>query len=199
MTPAPATRPVLIALSLLLAGCGDGEGQGRLEALADQVAGLDVPIRPDRPARTAAETGLRPADFRAVQVAVMDPHDMWDARDAQAASLRPAPLPTKTRGPEAPAVVETAATPAPRIEADPSSPVVRTIQLGAYGDEKAARAAWARLSRADALSGLTPAFETVEVGGRVLTRLKVATGEGRSAAAICQAAGVDDPWCRRAG
>ena len=64
-------------------GCGSqDQGQGRFEALADHVAAIDVPLHPAAGARrTGAETGLRPAPFSPVKLAVMDPHDMWDARD----------------------------------------------------------------------------------------------------------------------
>ena len=93
MTPAEATRPVLIAaaasLALMAGGCGSqDQGQGRFEALADHVAAIDVPLHPAAGARrTGAETGLRPAPFSPVKLAVMDPHDMWDARDAQAGAV----------------------------------------------------------------------------------------------------------------
>ena len=66
------------------------------------------------------------------------------------------------------------------------------VQIGAYSSEAAARAAWARLD----LDGLTPVYEAAEVGGRRLTRLKV-RAPAAGAAAVCAAAGIDDPWCRR--
>ena len=201
MTPAKATRPVLIALSLILAGCGAGEGEGRFEALADHVAAIDVPLKSEG-AKTAKEGGTRSNGFNPVQVAVMDPHDMWDARDAQA-GLRTivatasapvvevaAPVVAKAVGEQIPAGMRPAPTP------PASGPLV---QLGAYGSEAKARQAWARLSRTEALSGLTPAFETVDVGGRLVTRLKVTLEADHSPAEVCRAAGVDDPWCRRAG
>ena len=201
MTPAKATRPVLIALSLILAGCGAGEGEGRFEALADHVAAIDVPLKSEG-AKTAKEGGTRSNGFSPVQVAVMDPHDMWDARDAQA-GLRTivatasapvveaaAPVVAKAVGEQIPAGMRPAPTP------PASGPLV---QLGAYGSEATARQAWARLSRTEALSGLIPAFETVDVGGRSVTRLKVTLEADHSPAEVCRAAGVDDPWCRRAG
>jgi hypothetical protein len=73
------------------------------------------------------------------------------------------------------------------------------VQLGAYSSEGGARAAWARLQSgpaAWALDGLSPVYETIEVGGRTLTRLKV-RAPAAGAAAVCAAAGIDDPWCRR--
>ncbi|WP_292068971.1 SPOR domain-containing protein [Brevundimonas sp. UBA7534] len=208
MTPAEATRPVLIAavasLALMTAGCGSqDQGQGRFEALADHVAAIDVPLKPNGSARApSAERGLRPAAFSPVKVAVMDPHDMWDARDAQT-GLRV----IATRAVEP--VVEATSAPTLRPEADraPSEPSgqtppanpIRVIQLGAYASETAARAAWARRGGDPAMAGLSPRFETVSVGERTLTRLKVEVAPGRSAAEVCRAAGVNDPWCRRAG
>ena len=54
---------------------------------------------------------------------------------------------------------------------------------------KAGDAAWE-------LQGLSPVFEGVEVGGRGLPREKVAA-PAAGAAAVCAAAGIDDPWCNR--
>ena len=89
--------------------------------------------------------------------------------------------------------------PGPLPPAAPAPVSGALVQLGAYGSESLARQAWARLSQAEALSSLTPAFETVEVAGRSVTRLKVRLDADHSPAEVCQAAGVDDPWCRRAG
>jgi len=73
------------------------------------------------------------------------------------------------------------------------------VQLGAYSSEAAARSAWSRLKSGEAawaLNGLSPVYEGVQVGGRRLVRLKVAT-PAAGAAAVCAAAGIDDPWCNR--
>ena len=75
----------------------------------------------------------------------------------------------------------------------------RHVQLGAYSSEAGAREAWRRLKvRAD-LGQLSPVYETVQVEGRVLTRLKVGPIPAEQAADLCRAAQVSDPWCRRAG
>src|SRR5690606_36024087 len=74
------------------------------------------------------------------------------------------------------------------------------VQLGAFSTEAAARAAWTRLKGGEAsraLEDLSPVFEPVQVGERRLVRLKVPT-PASGAAAVCAAAGIDDPWCRRA-
>ncbi|WP_288758457.1 hypothetical protein [uncultured Brevundimonas sp.] len=208
MTPAEATRPVLIAaaasLALMAGGCGSqDQWQGRFEALADHVAAIDVPLHPAAGARrSGAESGLRPAPFSPVKLAVMDPHDMWDARDAQA-GLRVIAARAVEPVREAPSALLKRSDIEPSEAASPAKPrpaaPARLIQLGAYASETAARGAWTRLGGDPAMAGLQPRFETVSVGERTLTRLKVEVAAGRSAAEVCRAAGVDDPWCRRAG
>ena len=89
----------------------------------------------------------------------------------------------------------------PALKPEPVARPVRTalIQLGAYSSEDSARLAWARLkSKAEAgvLDSLAPVFEGVDIDGRRLVRLKVAAPAG-AAAAVCAAARIDDPWCRR--
>ena len=102
MTPAEATRPVLIARTLIgavaiaaaLSGCGAVDGDThRFRSMADHVAAIDVPLDPSarqtaRSDHSAQADGLRPARFAPVRVAVMDPHAMWDARDDQAGVRR---------------------------------------------------------------------------------------------------------------
>lgn len=190
-------RPVLVVLAgSALSACGAVESDpARFENLARMVS--DVPVSLERPGevkppRSAAEIGLRKAEPLRVQV--LDPHDLWDARDGLApavvkaatpvlaeaavdevkrrtADLRPATLPTRAGG-------------------------TRLVQLGAFSSRAGAEAAWAKLKGQDALSGLTPRFEPVTVGGRQLVRLKV-SAPAEAASAICAAARVDGPWCAR--
>lgn len=206
----------------MTSSCGMVEGDPhRFEGLAQHVADIrldgstDAPMS-DRPVRTAAEAGLRPAiasgDGR-LKVEVMDPHDLWDARDA---GLRGTIHQVSTRAVEAAApmvaeaVVQRVST--RMSEAPPMRPVIvsssgartaiqprTTIQLGAYSSAEAARAAWTTVSSGaarGALKGLSPVFEAVQVNGRPFTRLKVAA-PATAAAAICRAAEVSDPWCAR--
>ena len=103
----------------------------------------------------------------------------WDDSAASRAGLRPAMQPGPAAAPAAPRGL---------------------VQLGAYSSEASARAAWTRLKSGQAawaLDGLSPVYEAVDVGGRSLTRLKV-RAPAAGAAAVCAAAGIDDPWCRRA-
>ena len=208
MTPRLLIRPVLVCLAAAtLSACGMVEADpNRFENMARAVAAIPLEAGEDRPAsrapvRTATEAGLRPA----LRVEVMDPHALWDARDGGlramaeeqggriAAAAAPAVAEAVVR--DVSARVDGAAARVGLRPARPPSPRadVTLIQIGAYSSEAAARAAWTRLD----LKGLAPVFEPVEVNGRRLVRLKTPVSAAR-AAAVCAAAGVDDPWCRRA-
>lgn len=184
----------------------------RFENLANSVAAIDLDGKRTAAAqpRTAAEAGLRPA----LRVEVMDPHALWDARDGlDGAVERAAPRLVAAAAPVvADAVVQQVSA---RIDAASSRADLRPaltparpaatrvnrglVQLGAYSSEAAARSAWTRLKSGEAawaLNGLSPVYESVEVSGRRLTRLKV-MAPAAGAAAVCAAAGIDDPWCNR--
>jgi hypothetical protein len=211
MTPSLIIRPVLACLAAAtVSACGVVDSDPhRFESMAEAVAavplegGARAAPAPVPASATAAENGLRPA----LKVEVMDPHALWDARDGglrglageQAPRLVAAAAPAVTE-----AVLQTVST---RIEgakarlrpAQPPAAANALVQIGAYSSEAAARAAWAGLkdgSAAWALDGLTPVYEDVEVDGRRLTRLKV-RAPAAGAAAVCAAAGIDDPWCHR--
>lgn len=211
MTPSLLIRPVLALLAAAaLTACGVVEpNPNRFEDMAEAVAAIPLdgpaPVQA-RPAvvRTAGQSGLRPA----LRVEVMDPHALWDARDGDLRALageQGQRLAAAAAPAVADAVVQQVSTridgaaaraglrPARQAPPATASAPARLVQIGAYSSEAAARAAWARLD----LGGLTPVFESVEVGDRRLTRLKVRTSAA-TAAAVCAAAGVDDPWCRRA-
>ena len=214
MTPRLIIRPVVVLVSAVaLNACGMIESDpNRFENLANSVAAIDVggERAAATPPRNAAEAGLRPA----LRVEVMDPHALWDARDGlDGAVERPAPRLVAAAAPAvADAVVQQVST---RIDAAssraglrpalsparPAAPRVNRglVQLGAYSSEAAARSAWSRLKSGEAawaLEGLSPVYEGVEVSGRRLIRLKVRT-PAAGAAAVCAAAGIDDPWCNR--
>jgi hypothetical protein len=195
-----------------MASCGAVEGaEGRrFESLAEQVA--DIPLN--------AEPRLRPdiasQESHRLKVEVMDPHDLWDARDG---GLRGLIERSSTRAAEAaaPGVAEAVAQEAslriaevsptrPAISAEPAPRLVpaadksrATLQLGAYSSPAAAEAAWRAVSNGSAgesLKGLAPRYETVQVNGRALTRLRIAAPTDQ-ASAICQAVASSDPWCAR--
>ena len=192
--------PFLLGLvGLMLSGCGlDAGDTARFETLAQKIADIEVPLDPSQdapaPATVARADGMRPAlSTSALRVEVMDPHDLWDAREA---GLRGAIVQA------APRVVEAAAPVVAEAVLRRASAAVRrtTIQLGAYSTPDGARKAWADVSEGAgrrALSGLTPVFETVEVNGREFTRLRVGPIPVEAAATLCRAVEVSDPWCRR--
>lgn len=220
MTRPALIRPVTALLAIAaLGGCGVVEDPNRFETMGREVAAiqLDGPsseaARPSTGRSRAEERGLRPAK---VKVEVMDVHDFWDARDGvplavQAAAADAAPAVVE-------AVVRQVADRPVQAQAAPARPVLRSadaqeqarvqsllrpstglVQLGAYGSEVAARAAWTRLAEGEAawaLAGLTPVYDVAEVNGRRLVRLRVQTPPS-GAAAVCAAAGIDDPWCYR--
>ena len=212
MTPSLIIRPVLACLAAAtLSACGMVDADPhRFENMANAVAAIPLDGQAERAgvrkpaARTAAEAGLRPA----LQVQVMDPHALWDARDGGLLGLAEEQG-QRFAAAAAPAVadavvrnvsdrIDSAAAQAglrPARAPRPAAPRAagKLVQIGAYSSEAAARAAWARLD----LDGLTPVYEAVEVGGRRLTRLKV-NAPATGAAAVCAAAGIDDPWCHRA-
>lgn len=201
----PVSRPVLASVfALALGACSGIENDpDRFESMARAVAAIDVPMTPvsrDAPSvpvlATAAQSGLRPA----LQVQVMDPHDLWDARDGTVeGAVRQAVVRTAVEAAPvaAQAAVRRASERAGLRPALASAAGSTVIQLGAFSSEAAARAAWAEIGKGGALSGLSPRFEAVEVNGKRLTRLKVGPIPAQAAAGLCRAARVADPWCRR--
>ena len=217
MTPAIRLRKAVIVLPLLaLAGCGGLEPeQGRFENLARMVAAVEVPVRDGAaaPVRTSADAGLRPA----VRVEVMEPHELWDARDAGLRGTIDAVAPAIVEA-AAPAVqaaavsavqqaVEQTAGRARQASPESATPAaaraaasLATIQLGAFSSTAAAQAAWAEVARGPAASltaGLEPIYSSVQVNDRTFTRLRVRL-PGDQAARLCRLADVADPWCRGA-
>jgi hypothetical protein len=189
-------RPVLVAAAATtLSACGVVEADpARFENLARMVS--DVPVSMERPGReaprTAADIGLRRA--RPLTVQVMDPHDLWDARDGLAPAMVKAAAPV-VAGAAVEEVKRQAAGLRPAVMPARSAGT-RVIQLGAFSSREGAEAAWSKFSAHDALSELSPRFEPVTVDGRDLVRLKVAA-PADAAAAVCAAARVDGPWCAR--
>ena len=207
MTPVSCIGKGLAFLALAALGaCGTSEADAsRFQGMADRVASIEVPLDGQaKPVRTAHEAGLRGANAP-LKVEVMTPYQLWDARDG---ALPPPPAnseiaPALIRA-AAPAVAEAAVDAVKARAAEALRPAfprggAKTIQLGAYSSAESARAAWSRLQRGEGgqmLANMTPVYETVEVGGRSLTRLKV-PADRSTAAAICDAAKVNDSWCAR--
>lgn len=216
MTPSRMLRPALVTLiGLATSSCGGIENDPRrFESMAQFVAEIPLDDAP-RAVRTAAESGLRPALVSAEAVAdpgdlrveVMDPHELWDARDAglRGAVVAAAPAMIEAAAPAvAEAVVRRVAdrsleTPA-SVERAVGEPIARTtLQLGAFSSPAAAQAAWRRIASAGhTVATLSPQFETVQVDGRTLTRLKVIASED-TARAVCRAADAAQLGCMRRG
>lgn len=225
MTPSLLIRPVLaLFLTAGVSACGMVDSDPhRFESLANRIASVPLdgsePAPRERAAAPAAaplrvaELGLRPA----LKVEVMEPTALWDARYGAMGDAAQDVAKTAARA-AAPVVVEAAVTETrarlqtvvERAALRPAAPLDRPaaaprapdglVQLGAFSSEQSARAAWGRLKTGAAgwaLEGLSPTFEPVSVSGRDLVRLKV-RAPAAGAAALCAAAGVDDPWCRRA-
>ena len=206
-----------------MTSCSAVEGDAnRFESMAQHVADIRLDGSAPAASRSGEQAHMRPAITAGPQplkVELMDPHDLWNARDgglrgavgqigsrvaevaapvvAEAAVQR-ASLRIAEAAPMRPAIqVEPAQVASPALKSEPA--VARTIQLGAYSSPEAARVAWSKVSSGaarSALTGLSPVYEAVEVNGRPFTRLKIAA-PAASAAAICQAAAVSDPWCAR--
>ena len=218
MTSHLVIRPVLALAAVLLASCGGVDGDpNRFENFAENIAA--IPMDGQRASdQTAGQKGLRPA-LQPVRVEVMDPHALWDARDAGLRGVVEQAAP-KVIEAAAPAVIQAVSKdlsdraaavtravdlrPALPERAQPDrgrpAPDRALVQLGAFSTENAARAAWSRLKNGEAswaLADLSPVFEPVQIGERRLVRLKV-PAPAAGAAAVCAAAGIDDPWCRRA-
>lgn len=209
MIPAPLFRSVLAAvLASGLSACGAVESDPhRFENLANRIAAIPLDgSRTPKAVPSARDLGLRPAQPAALRVELMDPHDLWDARDGGLDHLvdRAAPVVARAVVQQVSTRVVASAAEAGLRPALKSAPVARPertslIQLGAYSSEDSARLAWARLTAragSGVLAGLAPVFEGVDIDGRRLVRLKVAAPAG-AAAAVCAAARIDDPWCRR--
>ena len=224
MTPSLLIRPVLaLFLTAGVSACGMVESDPhRFESLAERIASVPLdgsepapreraaaPVAPAAAPVRVADSGLRPA----LKVEVMEPTALWDARygvmedAARTAARAAAPVVVEAAVTETRARIQHAVERAPlrpALSADRPAAAPRApgglVQLGAFSSEQSARAAWARLKDGGAgwaLEGLAPTFEAVSVNGRDLVRLKV-RAPAAGAAALCAAAGVDDPWCRRA-
>ncbi|MEN5051194.1 SPOR domain-containing protein [Brevundimonas naejangsanensis] len=198
--------PIAVALSaaaLALASCGVNERDPhRFEALAQSVASIPVSAEAEGQAASAVASGAPRQRAAPLKVELMTPHELWDAREGLVAKEGLGKVRrTSAAAPAASAYPDFEA-PAPAVPTErPSAPTARHVQLGAFSSEEGARAAWSRLSRSTggaALSGLQPAYEAVEVGGRRLVRLKVAA-TAEQARVLCRDLAASDPWCARSG
>lgn len=219
MTPSRMLRPVLVGLlGLATVSCGEvGSDPHRFQSMAQAVA--DIPLDGgERDAKPEARPALRAAfsDSRAainpapLRVEVMSPHDLWDARDAglrgSVERLGPAVMeaaaPVVTRAIFNRNAERQTAAPEPALQPERQPAVVTsvartTLQLGAFASPAAAQRAWSRIAEAgQGVAELSPMFESVQVDGRSLTRLKVSAPVD-AARAVCRAADAAQLGCLR--
>ena len=199
-----ALPPVsLVAIALSVAACNAPvEGQpSSYQAWADKVA--TIPLTPandagmsgDAPRVTLPLDPQKPDEeskpASRMKVELVSPHQLWDLRNG------PVKLPTIEVSEAGPLLVNT---PASRSAPSASRPHgSQLIQLGAYSTQAQAQSAWQRLSSGsvgNALSGLSPRFDPVEVNGRTLIRLRV-TASSEQAQYLCRSIAAADPWCQK--
>ncbi|SFR77938.1 SPOR domain-containing protein [Sphingomonas jatrophae] len=167
------------------------EGQGDTSYAASEGADTDgaidltklpeTPVTEDRAVTQADAAAAKPPTPAATPPA--------PAATAKIAAA-PAPVPAAPK----------AAAPAPvAAPAKPQAPVTGgTIQLGAFGSEAKANAAWKTMSkRFGFLAGLTPTVTPVAVGEKTFYRLRVAAGA--QAGTICGKLTVAGETCARIG
>ncbi|MFN4287017.1 MAG: SPOR domain-containing protein [Brevundimonas sp.] len=210
----PASKLPLRALAcagalLVAGGCsGVEDDPHRFERWAESVAEIPLSVEDARARagqavaamgeRPSEQAGLRPA----LHVVVVEPHELWEARDPvlrgamDLAGRAAGQVVSEAARQGTRQIAEAVTGPAPASVSAPSRQT-SVIQVGAYSSEAAARSAWQALSRrVDAT--YQPVFETVDVGGRSITRLKIGPVPAEAAAGLCAALGVSDPWCARA-
>lgn len=201
-----------LVISGLLSGCSADSSQdsSKFERWADQVSTLPLLPEDDMPRQREERVDVVPASDGKIRVELMTPHQLWDAREGpikvpstmdmvEASAPVIAAAAARQAAPSAPpATVAPAPRPAVVQSAPPAAaPSSKLIQLGAFGTQDGAKAAWTRISGQNArLRAITPRYEPVVVGERTLVRLRVnATPD--QAQILCQAAALNDPWCRQ--
>lgn len=165
----------------------------------DKVRAVRTLARAETPAGptitlTADEAGLRPA----MSINVVDALELPNARDM---GLRTAmSVADSVMGDRQPARVERTSlrTQTPSAQAAGAW----TAQLAAFRTRADAEATWRKLKAANAsvLGGVTPRYETVDLGSKgTWVRLRTSPLPSQAAAdAVCRAAGVTDRWCAKA-
>ncbi len=153
------------------------EGEGDAAYAASQGvpvdAAIDISRRPEAP--VAVARGAAPGAA---------------AQPAPVAAAAPVPAPPPAKAAElAQAVPPKPATPpAAKPPTEPVPAKGPAVQLGAFGSEASAQAAWRDLAgRFPLLSGLGHSVTLAEVGGKKLYRLRAAAGSRTQAGTVCRA------------
>jgi len=196
---------VVPVLALLTAACDPATSKDgtRYQQWAQTVS--SIPLDPakgqDQPAQQILPLAApqKTSSEQRLRVELMTPHQLWDARNGPLKVPTMEVLenvsPTELVRASTSAGV-TARPPVPEQPAAAAQPA-KLIQLGAYSSEQSARTAWQRVqsSLGNTTTALQPRYETVEVSGRQLVRLRVAATEAQ-ALHLCQALASNDPWCK---
>lgn len=198
--------------ALALAAC-DGtaaqDGGSRYQQMAENVA--TIPLQPAGSAQGGSPVSLPLLPAREtpnnspLRVELLSPHQLWDQRNGplkvpeiEVAEGTTRPVPVLVSSPTAPAA-PTPAAPSATTSRTASPLEFRTIQLGAFSSEDAARAAWQRIlngPNGTSVEGLSPQYEPADVNGRQLVRLRVIARQDR-AQTLCATVASADPWCAR--
>lgn len=198
---AAAVIVVLLAIGLVVGGvvwlrdrdaATDGNGSliaapaGDYKVAPGDPGGMDVEGEGD--ATYAASQGV-PVDA-AIDISKRPEAPVALPRGAEPAPAAPATPPATPAAPPAtPAPVRVAETPPPAPKpAEPAPAKGVSVQLGAFGSEAKAQAAWRDLAgRFPALGGLGHGVTLAEVGGKTLYRLRATAGSRDKAATVCRA------------
>lgn len=194
--------------ALLTAACdpaASGDGT-RYQKWAETVSTIPLDPASDQGETSqhslALETAPPPASDKRLRVELMTPHQLWDARNGPLKvptmevleNVSPTELVTTNHAATTPRSI-----PAPTPSASlPVPTATKLIQLGAFSNDEGARNAWKQVQAALGTNGsaaLQPRYETVEVAGRQLVRLRVAASDA-DALRLCQALASNDPWCK---
>lgn len=192
----PFARLAILALAgLPAAGCSAIEADPhRFERWALQVAEIRLSAEEERPSERA---GLRPA-YAPLEIAVMEPEQLWAERDGPLPGLVEAAAPVAAAAvSEGAAVTLASATAGLRATRDEAV----IVQLGAFSSEAAAQRAWTQITAraGEVARSLNPRFEPVSRDGRTLVRLRVNAASDEAAGRLCRAAGVSPSVCASTG
>ena len=174
---------------------GEGDASYAASQGASPTAPIDISKAPEAPLKTGTNTGTKLADASAVQTKALPPSKAAPA--AVATPPAPAAKPSPSR-PEIKAVEVKPAKPKPAetktadakpaAKTEPAAAAGPSVQLGAFGSEAKANAAWSNLSgRFPALKPLSHKVTSVTTGGKTLYRLRASAGSAGKANAVCRA------------
>lgn len=189
----------LLALGLVIGGVWwlrgqSPDGDGTLIAAQEG----DYKVKPDQPGGMKVEGQGDSAFATSEGAEAAGKIDQRSLAEAPVAAQKVAPSTAKTTAPAKTAV--TAVVPPSGGKLAPTAPAPQPgaasagngglVQLGAYGSQASAEAAWTRLASANpALAKLSKTIVAASVGGNTFYRLRANAGSPASAAALCKQVG----------